>query len=107
MLENKRERNIKVVQAPAITSHFLQPCDSLKNKTFKLMLLKTKDCTAKRSRINFGDMRVMFMLDAWAHCFITQGIVKHVFFAEMLWLAYFRFLTWEIKMLLSNTVKLI
>ena len=71
--------NIDVVQAPANTSHVLQPCDKCFNKKFKDSIRETKSELDKMALTNTKTVKLKLMLGVIAHDAITGEDAKRSF----------------------------
>lgn len=90
-MEKGKESRIEVVQSPANTSHFLQPCDSTINKTFKKTTRKKRDLLNSISLLKFGSMQIKLMIGVAGFRALTPNIVKDAFVKTGLWLMDFHF----------------
>lgn len=84
-LEKARDCDIEIVQLPANTSHFLQPCDNAINKAFKVGMRSTRDRIAAKSFVDFGDMRLKLMLGIGGFRSITRDVVQRAFARTGMW----------------------
>lgn len=84
-LERGVEKKIEIVQAPANTSHFIQPCDDRINKTFKRTVRKTRDALCKTTWVECADMRIKMMLGVAGYRSLTPEVVRKSFKATKMW----------------------
>ena len=74
-----REKNIEVIQSPANTSHFLQPCDSHIDKTFKTPIRTTVDYLTKFAIMDLGKIGMKRKLAISGYHSLTEDIVMRSF----------------------------
>ena len=91
-LERAVETNIVVVQAPANTSSFLQPCDNLIKKTFKSSIRSTIDSLDGCNLYNMSDLAMKLKLATVGYNALTAEVVKKAFQNTVIWPMDFRFL---------------
>ena len=88
-----QEFSIEVVQSPANTSHFLQPCDQSVNKIFKKEMRKKRDqLCAIHPLVNTSTQQFKLVCATHAYGAITENDIKHSFEVTGLWPMDFRFL---------------
>lgn len=86
-----QERNCEVVQSPANTSHFLQPCDQFINKVFQETIRTTRDdlCKEAVTDIKAVGFRLMCAINGFQH--ITVKHVQESWKVTELWPVDYRF----------------
>lgn len=78
-LEMCKEYNIEVIQAPANTSHFLQPCDQTINKTFKESVRRIRDDLCGDLLLDTRAVKFKLMCSVLAHSSITVADIRRSF----------------------------
>lgn len=91
-IEKCMETNIEVVQLPANTTHFLQPCDDKINKTFQVAVRATRDIIRARTDLDFGDMNRKLILGTAGYAALTPFVVRQSFARVGLWPMDYRFM---------------
>ena len=81
-----------VVQSPANTSHFLQPCDQNVNKTFKQAMRKARDKLSAVTSVDIRTVRVNVMAGMAAYHAITSVSICNSFESTGMWPMDYRFL---------------
>ena len=84
-LEVASQNNIEVVQMPANTSHFLQPCDQFVNKSFKSQVRKSRDYLTNLCAINAGDIQMKLILGIDGHHSISENDIRRSFHSTGIW----------------------
>ena len=91
-LESCVEKGIEVVQSPANTSHFLQPCDSFIYKCFQKAVRTQRDTLCLMAVSDTKAIWFKLMFGAAGFRAISQGIVQASLTATGLWPMDYRFL---------------
>ena len=84
--------NIVLVLLPAITKHFLQPCDNSINKTFQRTVRATRDALLKMAQTNVHAVSFKLKLAVAAHAAISEDVVRNAFIETEIWPVDYRFL---------------
>ena len=71
--------NIEVIQAPANTSHFLQPCDQTINKKFKPTIRKVRDDLCSAVLANTRTVQFKLMCAIVGHDMISTDDIRRSF----------------------------
>ena len=92
-LELAQEMNFVVVQSPANTSHFLQPCDQQVNKTFQTTVRSVRDalCAASKNAVGVRNIKIKLMLAVIACEAIIAEDIRVSWISTGLWPMDFKF----------------
>lgn len=91
-LESCNAKGIEVVQSPANTSHFLQPCDSYINKTFQSTVRTVRDEICAVEVQDVKSMGFKLKLGVAGFRALSEGIIQASFTTLGLWPMDYRFL---------------
>ena len=90
-LDVSLENDISVVQSPANTSHFLQPCEQDINKMFQRAVRSTKDFLVGIETLNVAVMGLQLKLGIAGYKAVTDDVVKASWRKCGLWPMDYRF----------------